>query len=141
MATTSENVSPAEATAATPLARGLRAEIAVRDGSGTGTHGVAIVDVHGELSLASEDALADAFDRAARTNTSTVIVSLAGLRRLNAAAIALLTTVLIRANRRRTRLLAYGLSERDREVFAVGRLVEAIALFGTEQDAIAAAVG
>ena len=48
-------------------------------------------------------------------------------------------TLLIRINRQKQRLLAYGLSDHYRQIFDLTRLDEAIGIFGTEAEAVAAA--
>ena len=58
---------------------------------------------------------------------------------MNSGGIGLLVTLLVRANRRRQQLLAFGLTEHYRQIFELTRLDEAIGIYETEADAIAAA--
>ena len=51
----------------------------------------------------------------------------------------LLVTLLIRINRQKQRLLAYGLSDHYRQIFDLTRLDEAIGIYNGEVDALAAA--
>ena len=53
--------------------------------------------------------------------------------------IGLLVTVLVRANRAKQKLLAFGLTEHYQEIFELTRLDEAIGIYATEADALAAA--
>ena len=100
---------------------------------------ISIVDVKGELTVASEDALTEAYERASEQPSSAVVLSFSGLRRVNAGGVGLLMTLLIRANRERKRLLVYGLSESCSRIFELARLDDAIAVYTSERDALAAA--
>ena len=61
------------------------------------------------------------------------------LEYMNSGGIGLLVTLLVRANREKQRLLAFGLNEHYRQIFELTRLDEAIAIYPTEADAVAAA--
>ena len=58
---------------------------------------------------------------------------------MNSSGIGLLVTLLVRAKRNHQRILAYGLSEHYRQIFELTRLDEAIAIYETEDAALAAA--
>jgi anti-sigma B factor antagonist len=51
----------------------------------------------------------------------------------------MLVTLLVRANRQRQQLLAFGLNEHYRQIFELTRLDEAIGIYETEAEALAAA--
>ena len=51
----------------------------------------------------------------------------------------LLVTLLIRVNRQKQRMLTYGLSEHYRNIFEITRLSDAIHIYNTETEALAAA--
>jgi anti-sigma B factor antagonist len=68
-----------------------------------------------------------------------VILNFGGLDYMNSGGIGLLVTLLVRANRQKQRLLALGLSDHYRQIFELTRLDEAIGIFETEADAVAAA--
>ena len=53
--------------------------------------------------------------------------------------IGLLVTLLIRTQRQKQRLLAYGLSEHYQQIFELTRLNEAITIYNGEGEALAAA--
>jgi anti-sigma B factor antagonist len=61
-----------------------------------------------------------------------------GSEYMNSSGIGLLVTLLVRANRNRQRMLAYGLSEHYRQIFELTRLDEAIAIHENEDAALAA---
>ena len=60
---------------------------------------------------------------------------------MNSSGVGLLVTLLIRANRNGQSLSAVGLNEHDRHIFELTRLNEAIRVFETEEDALAALDG
>ena len=68
-----------------------------------------------------------------------MVLDFGGLQYMNSSGIGLLVTLLVRANRNRQRMLAYGLSEHYRQIFELTRLDEAIAIHENEDAALAAA--
>lgn len=104
-----------------------------------GGPGARIIDIEGEVTAFAEGALADAFSEAASDDTKAVILNLAGLEYMNSGGIGLLVTILIRANRMGKKLMAYGLNDHYKEIFALTRLDEAIGIF-EDETAVRAAV-
>ena len=100
--------------------------------------GAAIVDIAGDVTAASEDVLMEAYARATDGNPRAVILNFARLDYMNSGGIGLLVTLLVRANRQKQRLLACGLNEHYRQIFELTRLDEAIGIYATEADAVAA---
>ena len=100
---------------------------------------VAVLDIEGEITAASEEALGDAYAEAAENGTKAVILNFTGLEYMNSGGIGLLVTLLVRANRAKQKLFAYGLTEHYRQIFELTRLDEAIGIYHTEDDAVAAA--
>ena len=98
-----------------------------------------IVDISGDITATCEDVLMDAYARAVGEDTRAVVLNFSGLEYMNSGGIGLLVTLLVRANRQKQRLLAYGLNEHYRQIFELTRLDEAIGIFGTEAEALAAA--
>jgi anti-sigma B factor antagonist len=98
-----------------------------------------IVEVHGEITAASEKALMDAYTEAAGAQTKAVIIDFNSLEYMNSGGIGLLVTLLVRANRQKQRLLAYGLSDHYRQIFELTRLDEAIGIYVDEASAVTAA--
>jgi anti-sigma B factor antagonist len=101
--------------------------------------GCSVIELVGEVTGASEAALSDAFDRASAPEVRAVVLDFGGLQYMNSSGIGLLVTLLVRANRNRQRMLAYGLSEHYRQIFELTRLDEAIAIHENEDAALAAA--
>ncbi len=99
----------------------------------------AIIAVRGELTGATDTALMDAYGQAADPATRIVILDFAGLEYMNSTGIGLLVTLLVRAQRQRQRLMAFGLSPHYREILSLTRLDEAIGIVDTEAEALAGA--
>jgi anti-sigma B factor antagonist len=100
---------------------------------------VAVLDINGEITAFSEEALMDAYAEGAADGTKAVILNFSGLEYMNSGGIGLLVTMLVRANRARQKLHVYGLTEHYRQIFELTRLDEAIGIYDTEADAVAAA--
>ncbi|OUC07410.1 hypothetical protein RY27_15095 [Litorilinea aerophila] len=97
----------------------------------------AVIDINGEVTAKSEDALAAAFADAS-TGVQAVILNFSGLEYMNSSGIGLLVTLLIRAQRQKQKLLACGLSDHYRQIFQLTRLVEAIGIYASGGEALGA---
>lgn len=104
-----------------------------------GDDSVSILDVKGEITAFAENALMDAYTEATYGNARVIVLNFNDLEYMNSSGIGLLVTLLIRANRQKQRLLTYGLSEHYRTIFELTRLNEAIGIYSTEDEALAAA--
>jgi len=98
-----------------------------------------IIDIHGDVSAFAEDVLMAAYAEANTPSTHTIILNFGGLEYMNSSGIGLLVTLLIRIQRQQQRLLAYGLSDHYQRIFELTRLNEAIGIYASESDALAAA--
>jgi anti-sigma B factor antagonist len=98
-----------------------------------------VVDIKGEITAACEDVLMDAYSEASGERTRAVVLNFSELEYMNSGGIGLLVTLLVRANRQKQRLLAFGLSDHYRQIFELTRLDEAIAIHESEAAALAAA--
>jgi len=99
---------------------------------------VSVIDISGEVTAKSEEGLGAAFADAS-SGVQAVILNFGSLEYMNSSGIGLLVTLLIRAQRQKQKLLACGLSEHYRQIFQLTRLDEAIGIFGSESEAMAAA--
>jgi anti-sigma B factor antagonist len=99
---------------------------------------VSVVDIHGDVTAASEAALSDAYAAASTPTTRAIVLNFSGLEYMNSGGIGMLVTLLVRANRQRQRLLAYGLNQHYRQIFELTRLDEAIGIHDSEEAAVAA---
>ena len=101
-------------------------------------HGRAsVVDIKGDVTAASEDVLMAAYQEAG--DVKAIVLNFGGLDYMNSGGIGLLVTLLVRANRRSQRLLAYGLSDHYRQIFELTRLDEAVGIHDSEAAALDAA--
>jgi anti-sigma B factor antagonist len=95
---------------------------------------VAVVDIKGEVTAACEPVLMSAYEAAGGTNK--LVLNFAGLQYMNSGGIGMLVTLLVRANRQRQQLAAFGLSDHYREIFELTRLDEAITIYDSEESAL-----
>ena len=100
---------------------------------------VSVVDVAGEINSQSESVLMDAYAQASEGRTRAIVLNFGALQYMNSGGIGLLVTLLVRANRQKQRLLAYGLNDHYRQIFELTRLNEAIHIHDSEEEAVAAA--
>jgi anti-sigma B factor antagonist len=94
--------------------------------------GLSIIDIRGDMTGFAEDALMAAYNQATNGKTQAVILNFTGLEYMNSSGIGLLVTLLIRAQRQKQQLLAYGLSDHYQQIFELTRLNEAIGIFADE---------
>ncbi|HJS29509.1 MAG TPA: STAS domain-containing protein, partial [Anaerolineales bacterium] len=97
------------------------------------------IDISGEVSGFAEDQLMEAYTQANSQGAGSVILNFTDLGYMNSSGIGLLVTLLIRVQRQKQRLMAYGLSDHYQQIFELTRLNEAIGIYGTEEEALAAA--
>jgi anti-sigma B factor antagonist len=95
---------------------------------------VAVVDIKGVVTAACEPVLMSAYEAAG--GTSKLVLNFDGLEYMNSGGIGMLVTLLVRANRQRQQLAAYGLSDHYREIFELTRLDEAITIYDSEESAL-----
>ena len=110
-------------------------QIAVRES----VPGVAVVDIHGDITPAAEGQLMEAYRDC--EHAQAVLLNFEELDYLNSGGIGLLVTLLVRAQRHRQQLHAYGLSDHYRQIFELTRLDDAIAIHDDETGALSAAGG
>jgi anti-sigma B factor antagonist len=98
-----------------------------------------VVDIRGDVTAASEGPLMDAYSKASGPATRVLVLNFSGLEYMNSGGIGMLVTLLVRANRQRQQLLAFGLNDHYRQIFELTRLDEAIGIHANEADALVAA--
>jgi anti-sigma B factor antagonist len=98
----------------------------------------AILRIAGDVTSASEPDLMAGYVRAAAEGAGVVVLDFSGLEYMNSGGIGLLVTLLVRAQRGGTRLLATGLSDHYRQILSLTRLDEAIEIHDDEAAALAA---
>lgn len=98
---------------------------------------VGIIDIEGEVTAFAENVLMDAYTQASTQGAKAIMLNFEGLEYMNSSGIGLLVTLLIRAQRQGQRLMAVGLNDHYRQIFELTRLNDAIAIFSTEDEALA----
>lgn len=98
-----------------------------------------ILDIQGEVTGSAETILMDAYNQATTGGGHAMILNFNGLEYMNSSGIGLLVTLLIRTQRQKQRLLAFGLSEHYRQIFELTQLDKAIGIHASEAAALAAA--
>lgn len=100
---------------------------------------ISIIDIQGDITAFAEPELMRAYAEATEPSARAVILNFTGLQYMNSSGIGLLVTLMIRMNRLKQRLFAFGLSDHYTHIFELTRLNEAIGVYETEGAAIAAA--
>lgn len=101
------------------------------------TDKTSVIDIKGDVTGASEDVLSEAFEEASSKGVDRVVLNFDGLEYMNSGGIGLLVTLLVRANRQRQQMCAYGLNDHYKQIFELTRLDDAIAIYDNETDAVA----
>lgn len=96
------------------------------------------IDIGGELTSFAESELAAAISKAMAEDVCCVIFNFKQLTYMNSSGIGLLVTSLIRLGRQDKRMVAIELSDHFRKLFELTKLNEAIHLYDTEEEALAA---
>jgi anti-sigma B factor antagonist len=100
---------------------------------------VAVIELRGDVTAASESELMDAYREAGAEEIRGIVLDFTGLDYMNSSGIGLLVTFLVRAKRAHQQLSAYGLSDHYRQIFELTRLDEVISVHDDEDQAVAAA--
>ena len=96
-----------------------------------------VIDIAGDITAAAEDTLMEAYTLASHNGAKAIILNFSDLSYMNSSGIGLLVTMLIRTQRQKQKLLAYGLTEHYQQIFELTRLNEAIAIYSDEAAALA----
>jgi anti-sigma B factor antagonist len=99
---------------------------------------VTVIDIQGDITSHSEETLMAAYAKANDNGAKCIVLNFEGLDYMNSSGIGLLVTMLIRAQREKQQLLAYGLSEHYQQIFELTRLNEAIGIYENESAALTA---
>jgi anti-sigma B factor antagonist len=97
---------------------------------------VGILDIKGEVTGFAENVLMDAYTQASNGQTRSIVLNFSQLDYMNSSGIGLLVTLLIRTQRQKQNMYAYGLSDHYRQIFKLTRLNEAIKVFDSESEAL-----
>lgn len=97
-----------------------------------------VIDIDGQVTGFAEKVMNEAYEQASADGATFILLNFTNLEYMNSSGIGLLVTMLIRAQRNNCRLAACGLSPHYRQIFELTRLDDAIAIYETEADALAA---
>jgi anti-sigma B factor antagonist len=100
--------------------------------------GVQVIVIDGDVTPASDEALMAAYAQASDGPSRAIVLDFTALDYMNSGGIGLLVTLLVRAQRAKQRLLAFGLSDHYRQIFELTRLDDAIAIHDSEPNVLAA---
>ncbi|MDQ6875744.1 MAG: STAS domain-containing protein [Actinomycetota bacterium] len=98
-----------------------------------------VIDIKGDVTSACEGVLSSAYDELTAAGAKKILLDFTGLEYMNSGGIGMIVTMLVRANRQKQSLLAYGLTDHYRQIFELTRLDEAITIHDDESAALAAA--
>lgn len=97
-----------------------------------------VIGIKGDVTSTCEGVLTAAHDELTAAGVTAILLDFTGLDYMNSGGIGMVVTMLVRANRQRQALLAYGLTDHYRQIFELTRLDEAIAIHDDETAALAA---
>lgn len=100
--------------------------------------GIGLIDIKGDVTGFADEMFTAAYNDASADQARAVVLNFTELEYMNSTGIGLLVTFLIRSQRQKQQLLAVGLSEHYQEIFELTRLNEAIGIYPTEAEALAA---
>lgn len=99
--------------------------------------GSAIVDLPKTIDGSAEHALSAAYEEAAGTGDSRIVLNFSGVDFLSSTGIALIVGMLARARKDGRQISSCGLSEHYREIFEITRLSDFMKIFPDERAALA----
>ncbi len=112
--------------------------IQVRKVSQSASKLACVFDITGEINAQAESALMDAYTQANSAGAQSIILNFQNLQYMNSSGIGLLVTLLIRIQRQKQHLHVCSLSDHYRQIFDLTRLNEAIGIYASEAEALAA---
>ena len=101
--------------------------------------GIPVIDLAGEISGLSEEALDSVYAEASRLGSDTILLNFTDVGYINSTGIALIVGLLAQAQKSGVRLIATGLSEHYTQIFQITRLADFITLYADEESAVAEA--
>jgi anti-sigma B factor antagonist len=98
-----------------------------------------VIDIKGDITHFSENALTDAYTQAIQDKVRTLIINFSDMAYMNSSGIGMLVKLLIRARREGKNIVGYGLNEHYCTIFEITRLDQVIPIYSTEEIALASA--
>jgi anti-anti-sigma factor len=97
---------------------------------------VAVLELHGEINAFAEASLNAAYDEAEGQHPEVILMNYSDVDYINSTGIALIVSLLARARKNHTRLLACGLSDHYVEIFTITRLADFMNVYADESSAL-----
>jgi anti-sigma B factor antagonist len=101
--------------------------------------GVVVLELHGEVEGAAEDALNGAYEEAIAQQATSVLLNFDNVSYINSTGIALIVGLLAEARSSGRTILACGLSDHYKEIFEITRIADFVKIFADEQTALTSA--
>ena len=103
--------------------------------------GAAVITLHGEIDGAADEGINASYVEATASSPKTVLLNFAEVSYINSTGIALIVGLLAQARGADIKIMACGLTDHYKEIFEITRIADFVEMFGTEQEALTAAVG
>jgi anti-anti-sigma factor len=97
---------------------------------------MAIIDLKGDINRSAEGAVNAAYEEAAGSGASQVLLNFTQVGYINSTGIAVIVAVLARSRKEGRTLISCGLSEHYREIFEITRLSDFMTIFSDETTAL-----
>jgi anti-sigma B factor antagonist len=98
---------------------------------------VAVIELQGEIDIFSERTLTDAYAAAENMNTEAILLDFSKVDYINSTGIALIVSLLARAQKTPRCVLTCGLSDHYKEIFKITRLADFLQIYPDEAAALA----
>ena len=99
--------------------------------------GMAILDLQGDITIAAEDALDEAYSKAENSTITFILLNFYAVDYINSTGVALIVSLLARARKNHQIILVCGLSAHYVEIFQITSLIDFINMFPDESSALA----
>ncbi len=97
---------------------------------------VSLIDLAGDIDLAADKRLREAYAEAVRTGPGTLVLNFEQVGYINSTGIALIVELLARARSERRTVAACGLVDHYREIFQITRLSDFMRIYADEDAAV-----
>ena len=98
--------------------------------------GIAVIDLHGEINSAADEALNAAYDQATDASSRAILLNFTQVDYINSSGIALIVGLMAQSRKSGRRLMASGLSDHYRQIFQITRLADFMTLLPDEASAL-----
>jgi anti-sigma B factor antagonist len=102
-------------------------------------NGLVVLELHGEVEGAADEALNSAYAQAIANNPATVLLNFENVSYINSTGIALIVGLLAEARRSSRKIVVCGLTDHYKEIFEITRINDFVTVYDDEQAAVAGA--